>query len=332
MRTYDANAFRHLEEINATYEGQIVPFFSRGHAYVARNPDQASQLNKLHNRLRFEFEVVALQTIESAEHLSQILRGAASMIDLPRLLSFAPNLTSFELCSLSGSAGRLPDVPATATAGHIPFQANENRFIAHLRIAPVNNQDRTQIYKEGGEYFEDLAACFLTVDTGSDGTHICIERDELSETGLSPSLRFDTYYRNAKDSLEAEVAMFQTPHTWYVHNNFHVVQDGVSEELRYPEGLLSYRPRSVDVASVMNYRGTNSQETIALPELLRKYQDMGRVGFGNGSHPAITKDMLTLVFDAARQELFDPNGQPKSGAAIEIAKQLRLLPANYNIA
>lgn len=332
MKTYDANALKHLDEINSAYEGQIVPFFSRGHVHVARNPGQAKRLNELHNRLRFEFEVAALQTIESAEHLSQILRGAASMIDSPRLLSFAPNLTSFELCLLSGSAGRLPDSPVNVTKDHIPFQANGNRFIAHLKITPVNNQDEAEIYKEGSEYFEDLAACFLTVDAGNDGTYICIEKDELSESGLSPSIRFDTYYRNAKGSLEEEIANYPKPHIWCVHNNYHVVNHGLPEEMISGDVSMRYRPRAVDIASVMNYCGADSQELLTLPALLQKYEGMGKLGFGSTSHPAIRKDMLTLVFDAARQELFDPNGQPKSGSAIEIAKQLRLLPTNFNIA
>lgn len=328
MQTYDANALSALEEINAAYEGRIVPFFSRGHVHVARNPDQAKQLNVLRNKLRFEFEIAALQTIESAEHLAQILRGAIRMISTPSQISIPNELNSF---SLWGASGRLPDVTAAAKTEHIPFQVDGGRFISHLKILPVNTSNRAEIYKEGSEYFKDLAACFLTIDAGSDGTHICIERDELSESGLSPSSRFDAYYKNAKDSLEAEIAHFPIPHIWYGHNNFHVVTDGAFEEMKSPDGFLRYRPRGVDIASVMNYRGADSQELLTLPALLQKYEGMGNVGFGNGYHPAITKDILTLVFDAARQELFDHNGQPKSGAAIETAKQLRLLPTDLSL-
>ncbi len=52
MQTYDANALSALEEINAAYEGRIVPFFSRGHVYVARNPDQAKQLSCNDNKFK----------------------------------------------------------------------------------------------------------------------------------------------------------------------------------------------------------------------------------------------------------------------------------------
>jgi hypothetical protein len=53
MKTHDANALRHLEGINAEYEGQIVPSFSRGHVHVVKNQDQAAELSALRNKLWF---------------------------------------------------------------------------------------------------------------------------------------------------------------------------------------------------------------------------------------------------------------------------------------
>ncbi|MDD3019364.1 MAG: hypothetical protein PHX61_00115 [Alphaproteobacteria bacterium] len=326
MKTYDVGALKHLNEINEAYERDVHPFFQRGLAYVEKHRDQATAINALRNKLLFKFEIAALQTIENPEHFAQILTRPCRNILTQDQIPVGNELDFFHV---NGWVGRLPDVPRSSY-GFLPFQGGEGRSISHVRITPRNRVSRDDFDAyDRCDYQDQFASCFVTVDSAESGTHICVEKDHASDAWYGPEIRFAEFYENAKHDLQELAGKFPAPHFWYVHigaeNNFEevrFVQEGES-------GILTYRPRSIDVASVMDYRSEEPRKVLTLPDLLDKYEGQGKVGFGHDAHKAIRKDMLSLVFDAAREQLLDAQGRPVSSEAMETAKQLLLLSKDY---
>lgn len=318
MKTYDVNALKNIADISEVYDGYVMPFFNT-RARTLNPNGQIPKMEALRRQLILDFQIAALQTIESAEHLAQILAKPISGMRMDAN-------SGLILMHIDGWLNRLQDTAPTTKDALQAFQKNPGSQISYSKI--------------------ELESCnyFLTIHAGKNRTYICIEdtMDGKGQGGIGPSANLKFFYEDNKEKLDAVLDKFPKPHFW--HQRFALNVDTQGGEFLYYIGkhddsgidgslvFLKERPRAIDIASIVKYDDKEiSGQILTLPELGKRYEGTGCLGFDYNVDRALKRDILAIIFDAARDELLDRDGHPFSDKAYETSKQLYLLPDSYKL-
>ncbi|MBE2190556.1 MAG: hypothetical protein IAE63_00070 [Alphaproteobacteria bacterium] len=368
MKTYSPYAGVKINDLAGLYEDEVLACLepnANAHFNTVKAVRQISGNNqsgelpvyrRMHE-LKLAFEIAALQTIQSAEHLDEILFRRDGDIARQGWVDIGVGLdiwNVFNAPRLEGWSGRLRDIPVSSEYSSPIFK---NGNVTYLKINPQHVEG--EVFRaDVAPRYDSLSPCILVVEQYNNATLISIEKDEFQQEGAfhyAPNMHFMEFYHNARAYLDNVTAEYGQPQRWFLHDigdehpqtpefftecSDRVNRDGVRvvfEDVRKP-----YRPRAVDLASVVKFdKSGKAVGFLSLDDLQSKWSGTAKLGLHTSYSSDVTpsgfpyqsksvrKDMVTLLWDAARDELLNEDGSPQSGKELALAQRLRILPLDY---
>ena len=368
MKTYSPHAGIKINDLASLYEDEVLACLepsARGHfsavraiqnASGAKQPEDCQVYRRMHE-LTLAFEIAALQTIHSAKRLVEVLHRDNGNIGFRGWTDMGVELGVFNVFPaprITGWQGRLSDVSSAAEYASPIFK---NGNVTYLKIKPQHIEGES-FKADVAPRYDVLSPCILVIEEYNNATLISIEKDELQKEGVfhySPNMQFMEFYHNAKAYLDEVTDGYAQPQHWFLHDigdehsqtpefftecSSRVNGDGV--RVVFEDVRKSYRPRAVDLASVVKFdESGRAVGILSLEDLQSKWSGTAKMGlhtsYASEASPSgfpyqsksVRKDMITLLWDSARDELLNEDGSPKSGKDLALAQSLKILPLDY---